>query len=33
MSSFDRIEQCGVVYVIVIDTAAVDRAAQIRSAQ
>ena len=33
MSSFDRIEQCVVVYVIVIDTAAVDRAAQIWSAQ
>ena len=33
MSSFDRIEQCGVFNVIEIDTTAVDRAAQIRSAR
>jgi len=33
MSAFDRIEQYGVVHVIWIDAAAVDRAAEIRSAQ
>ena len=32
MSAFDRIEQYGVVYLIAVHTAAVDRAAEIRSA-
>ena len=33
MSAFDRIEQYGVVHLIAIDPAAIDRAAEIRSAQ
>ena len=31
MSAFDRIEQYGIVHLIVVNAAAVDRAAEIRS--
>jgi len=33
MSAFDRIEQYGVVHLIAIDLAAIDRAAEIWSSQ